>query len=48
MRPTVANGQPAALITWKGNRYGVAVLDARRDGIARVSVFEGAALAPAP
>ncbi|WP_205864584.1 RNA polymerase subunit sigma-70 [Planctomonas sp. JC2975] len=46
MQPTVANGQPAALVTWKGGRYGVAVLDARVDGIARVSVFEGAAFRP--
>ncbi|MHA7985850.1 RNA polymerase subunit sigma-70 [Rathayibacter sp. CAU 1779] len=42
MHPAMANGQPAALVTWKGGRYGVAVLDARVDGIARVSVFEGA------
>lgn len=45
MRPVVANGQPAAVVDWKGSPYGIAVLDVRRDGIARVSVFEGATLA---
>jgi RNA polymerase sigma-70 factor (ECF subfamily) len=41
MEPTVANGQPAAVVYGNGEPYGLAVLDVRRDGIAAVTVFNG-------
>jgi RNA polymerase sigma-70 factor (ECF subfamily) len=40
MRPVVANGQPAAVVHRAGAAFGVAVLDVRRDGIARITVFD--------
>ncbi|MFD6177536.1 MULTISPECIES: RNA polymerase subunit sigma-70 [unclassified Isoptericola] len=39
MGRAVANGQPAAVVHRRGKPYGVAVLDARRDGIAGITVF---------
>ncbi|EXG79104.1 RNA polymerase subunit sigma-70 [Cryptosporangium arvum] len=39
MEPTIANGQPAARVHRFGEPAGVVVLDCRRDGIARISVF---------
>ena len=39
MRPTSANGQPAAVAYFRGEPYGVAVLTPAADGIARVTVF---------
>ena len=44
MHRTVANGQPAAVVHLHGQPMGVAVLDVRRDGIARVTVFGDPAL----
>ncbi|GAA5201234.1 sigma-70 family RNA polymerase sigma factor [Microbacterium jejuense] len=44
MRPVVANGQPAAVAHRSGDPYGVAVLDVRADGIARITVFADASL----
>jgi RNA polymerase sigma-70 factor (ECF subfamily) len=39
MRPTSANGQPAAVAHFRGEPYGVAVLTPAADGITRVTVF---------
>ncbi|MCY1140819.1 sigma-70 family RNA polymerase sigma factor [Actinoplanes sp. Pm04-4] len=39
MEPVVANGQPAAVVHFRGEPMGVAVLDCRLDGIAAVTVF---------
>ncbi|WP_250029372.1 RNA polymerase subunit sigma-70 [Paractinoplanes maris] len=39
MEPTVMNGQPAALVHYRGEPMGTAVLDCRVDGIAGVTVF---------
>jgi RNA polymerase sigma-70 factor (ECF subfamily) len=39
MDPVVANGQPAVVVHWHGQPFGVAVLDVRRDAIAGISVF---------
>ncbi|MBO9555998.1 RNA polymerase subunit sigma-70 [Cellulomonas sp.] len=44
MRPTVANGAPAVVVRLRGEPFGVAVLDVRRDGIAGITVFADAAL----
>ncbi|GAA1524599.1 RNA polymerase subunit sigma-70 [Kribbella lupini] len=44
MTPTTANGQPAAIAYLKGKPYGLAVLDARHDGIAAITVFDAPAL----
>jgi RNA polymerase sigma-70 factor (ECF subfamily) len=44
MDRTVANGQPAAAAYLRGEPFGVAVLDVRRDGIAGVTVFGDPAL----
>jgi RNA polymerase sigma-70 factor (ECF subfamily) len=41
---TVANGQPAVAAYLRGEPFGVAVLDVRRDGIAGVTVFNDPAL----
>lgn len=43
---TVANGQPAVTAYLRGEPLGVAVLDARHDGIAGVTVFGDPALVP--
>jgi len=45
MRQIVANGQPAVVAFREGAAFGVAVLDVRRDGIARITVFADPALA---
>lgn len=39
MRPTRANGQPAAVVYRSGDLFGVAVLGLRDGGIARISLF---------
>jgi RNA polymerase sigma-70 factor (ECF subfamily) len=44
MDRTIANGQPAVAAYLRGQPYGVAVLDIRRDGIAGVTVFGDPAL----
>lgn len=44
MRATVANGAPGVVVRWRGEPFGVAVLDVRRDGIAGIAVFGDAAL----
>jgi RNA polymerase sigma-70 factor (ECF subfamily) len=44
MERTVANGQPAVAAYLQGERFGIAVLDVRRDGIAGISVFGDPAL----
>jgi RNA polymerase sigma-70 factor (TIGR02960 family) len=46
MDRVVANGQPAVAAYLRGEPFGVAVLDVRRDGIARVTVFGDPALVP--
>ncbi|MBN6037372.1 RNA polymerase subunit sigma-70 [Amycolatopsis sp. 195334CR] len=43
MDRVVVNGQPGALAYLRGQPFGVAVLDVRRDGIAGVTVFGGIA-----
>ena len=45
MRPTRANGQPAAIVYRHGDLLGVAVLGLRRGGIARISLFGDPAVA---
>jgi RNA polymerase sigma-70 factor (ECF subfamily) len=45
MDRTLANGQPAVKAYLRGRPFGVAVLDARRDGIAGITVFGDPALA---
>jgi RNA polymerase sigma-70 factor, ECF subfamily len=45
MDPVVANGQPAVLVYWHGQPYGVAVVDVRLGGIAGVTAFGDPALA---
>jgi RNA polymerase sigma-70 factor, ECF subfamily len=45
MRPTRANGQPAAIVSRHGHLLGVAVLGLRRGGIARISLFGDPAVA---
>ncbi|GAA5210886.1 sigma-70 family RNA polymerase sigma factor [Microbacterium kyungheense] len=45
MRQIVANGQPAVVAFREGAAFGVGVLDVRRDGIARITVFADPALA---
>ena len=45
MRPTRANGQPAAVVYRCGDPLGVAVLGLRNGGIARISLFGDPALA---
>jgi hypothetical protein len=44
MERTVANGQPAVLVYWHGQPFGVSVLDVRRGGIAGVTAFGDPAL----
>ena len=44
MQRTAANGQPAVIVHLHGQPMGVAVLDVRADGIARVTVFGDPAL----
>ncbi|MEZ3161388.1 sigma-70 family RNA polymerase sigma factor [Microbacterium sp. BWT-B31] len=39
MRPVVRNAQPAVVVHHDGAPFGVAVLDVRRDGVARITVF---------
>ncbi|GAB3764152.1 RNA polymerase subunit sigma-70 [Microlunatus parietis] len=39
MRPIVANGQPAVIAAYRGQPFGIAVLDVRTDGIAGVTAF---------
>jgi RNA polymerase sigma-70 factor, ECF subfamily len=39
MTPVEVNGQPAAAAQWHGKPYGLAVLTATADGIARVTLF---------
>jgi RNA polymerase sigma-70 factor (ECF subfamily) len=45
MDRTIANGQPAVVAHLRGQPFGVAVLDTRRDGIAAITVFGDPALA---
>jgi RNA polymerase sigma-70 factor (ECF subfamily) len=45
MRPTRANGQPAAVVSRYGDPLGVAVLGLRNGGIARISLFGDPAVA---
>ena len=45
MDRTVANGQPAVAAYLRGQPFGIAVLDVRRDGAAGITVFGGPALA---
>jgi RNA polymerase sigma-70 factor, ECF subfamily len=45
MRPTRANGQPAAIVSRHGHLLGVAVLGLRDGGIARISLFGDPAVA---
>lgn len=45
MRPTRANGQPAAIVYRYGDLLGVAVLGLRNGGIARISLFGDPAVA---
>jgi len=44
MRATHANGQPAALVHFRGAPFGVAVLEASRAGISRIVAFSEPAL----
>lgn len=46
MVPTIANGQPAVTAYLHGLPFGIAVLDARGDGLAGVTVFAEPALVP--
>ncbi|MGW5723922.1 sigma factor-like helix-turn-helix DNA-binding protein [Amycolatopsis sp. NPDC003865] len=39
MKPTRANGPPAASLWYRGERFGVAVLTLGKGGIARITVF---------
>jgi RNA polymerase sigma-70 factor, ECF subfamily len=41
MVPTVANGQPAAVASYKGSAFGLGVLTVTPTGIARITVFGG-------
>jgi RNA polymerase sigma-70 factor, ECF subfamily len=41
MRPTVANGQPAAIARYRGGGFGLGLLTVTREGIARITVFAG-------
>jgi RNA polymerase sigma-70 factor, ECF subfamily len=41
MAATVANGQPAALATYRDSAYGLGVLTTTSTGIARITVFAG-------
>jgi RNA polymerase sigma-70 factor (ECF subfamily) len=45
MRPTRANGQPAAIVSRYGDLLGVAALGLRNGGIARISLFGDPAVA---
>jgi RNA polymerase sigma-70 factor (ECF subfamily) len=41
MAPTLANGQPAAVASYRGSAYGLGVLTVTAAGIARITVFAG-------
>jgi len=41
MFPTLANGQPAATAHYRGGAYGLGVLTVTREGISRITVFDG-------
>jgi RNA polymerase sigma-70 factor (ECF subfamily) len=41
MTPTLANGQPAALASYRDSAYGLGVLTVTPAGIARITVFAG-------
>ena len=43
MTPTLANGQPAAIASYRGQPYGLGVLTVTASGIARIIVFGGGA-----
>jgi RNA polymerase sigma-70 factor (ECF subfamily) len=43
MTPTLANGQPAAIASHRGQPYGLGVLTVTASGIARITVFGGGA-----
>jgi RNA polymerase sigma-70 factor (ECF subfamily) len=43
MVPTMANGQPAAIASYRGSAFGLGVLTVTPKGIARISVFGGGA-----
>ena len=43
MSPTLANGQPAAIASYRGQPYGLGVLTVTASGIARITVFGGGA-----
>ena len=45
MRPTRANGQPAAIVYRQGDLLGVAVLGLRNGAVARISLFGDPAVA---
>jgi RNA polymerase sigma-70 factor, ECF subfamily len=41
MVPTAANGQPAAIASYRGSAFGLGVLTATPEGIARITVLGG-------
>jgi RNA polymerase sigma-70 factor (ECF subfamily) len=41
MAPTLANGQPAAVASYRDSAYGLGVLTVTAAGIARITVFGG-------
>jgi RNA polymerase sigma-70 factor, ECF subfamily len=41
MTPTLANGQPAAVASYRGSAFGLGVLTVTPAGIARITVFGG-------
>ena len=41
MAPTLANGQPAAIASYRGSAFGLGVLTVTPAGIARITVFDG-------
>jgi RNA polymerase sigma-70 factor (ECF subfamily) len=41
MFPALANGQPAATAHYRGGAYGLGVLTVTREGISRITVFDG-------
>jgi RNA polymerase sigma-70 factor (ECF subfamily) len=41
MAPTLANGQPAAVASYRDSAYGLGVLTVTQEGIARITVFGG-------
>ena len=47
MTPTLANGQPAAIASYRGQDYGLGVLTVTPAGIARITVFAGGPDLPA-